>query len=126
MSTETPNKISRRDLKTRKRNPDKLAKLLLRTRTREDLKAQWGICKGNNLDAAKRARRKILNDENSVEHDIRDMLANLRHLCDAVGLDFAEVDRLAYRTYREEVGDPGEIEARPPGVPNGRGGCYHG
>ena len=33
---------------------------------------------------------------------IIDTLANLRHLCDRDGMDFAELDRMAYNHYLEE------------------------
>ncbi len=34
---------------------------------------------------------------------IVDMLADLRHLCDARRLDFAKLDRRAYRSYADEM-----------------------
>lgn len=34
---------------------------------------------------------------------IVDMLADLRHLCDARRLDFAKLDRRAYRNYADEM-----------------------
>ena len=33
---------------------------------------------------------------------ISDLLADLRHLCDGLGLDFGELDRLAFRHYATE------------------------
>jgi hypothetical protein len=37
------------------------------------------------------------------EEAIRDMLCDLRHLCDSKRLDFARIDRRAYRTYADEM-----------------------
>lgn len=34
---------------------------------------------------------------------ITDLLANIRHLCDLRGLDFAKLDRVAYSHYVEEL-----------------------
>lgn len=39
----------------------------------------------------------------SDEEAIIDLLANLRHLCDLRGLDFAKLDRVAYSHYVEEL-----------------------
>lgn len=36
-----------------------------------------------------------------------DLLGDLRHLCDALGLDFAEADRKGYNHYSEELVDDG-------------------
>ncbi len=36
------------------------------------------------------------------EDAITDMLADLRHLCDGLNLDFAQLDRKAYKYYIEE------------------------
>lgn len=36
---------------------------------------------------------------------ISDLLCNLRHLCDAEGLSFGDLDRGAHRTYLEEIGE---------------------
>lgn len=36
---------------------------------------------------------------------VTDMLADLRHLCDAKGLDFAEIDRVARTHYVTESSD---------------------
>ena len=38
-----------------------------------------------------------------VATKIGDLLCNLRHLCDAEGLCFADVDRVAYRIYSIEI-----------------------
>lgn len=35
--------------------------------------------------------------------NIADMLTDLRHLCDALELDFADLDRRAYRLYLPEA-----------------------
>ena len=37
------------------------------------------------------------------ERAIANLLADLRHLCDARGLDFAKIDRRAYRGYADEM-----------------------
>ena len=37
------------------------------------------------------------------EKAIADLLADLRHLCDARRLDFAKLDRRAYRSYDAEM-----------------------
>ena len=36
--------------------------------------------------------------------NVTDMLTDLRHLCDAEGWDFAELDRQAYAHYTAETG----------------------
>ena len=38
-----------------------------------------------------------------VPEDVTDALADLRHLCDRRGYDFAELDRTAYSHYIEEI-----------------------
>lgn len=35
---------------------------------------------------------------------LKDLLGDLRHLCDALGLDFAAIDDSAYSAYQEELG----------------------
>lgn len=40
--------------------------------------------------------------EDDPEIGVIDMLVDLRHLCDALGLDFAKLDRRAYGYYAEE------------------------
>ena len=62
---------------------------------------------GNNprlyrLIVAKRALRAGYEDFGDPETVITDMLADLRHLCDAVGLEFHACDRMAYAHYTDE------------------------
>jgi len=38
-----------------------------------------------------------------IEQDIRDLLSDLRHLCDAVGADFEDLTRLAASYHNSEV-----------------------
>lgn len=78
--------------------------------------AAWGISKLHCLEAAQRVFRQLGADPVEVEFNIIDALANLRHLCDALGLDFAELDHLGYNHYADEKGTIKEFEARPPGV----------
>lgn len=40
---------------------------------------------------------------NCPENGICDLLADLRHLCDSLNLDFAELDLRAYRHYQAEL-----------------------
>ena len=51
------------------------------------------------------AKRAILAGYEAGEpppHLIVDLLADLRHLCDGLGLDFGDLDRLAYQHYAVE------------------------
>ena len=41
-----------------------------------------------------------------------DMLTDLRHLCDAKGLDFAALDRLACMHYSDEIAPPPSLIER--------------
>lgn len=41
-------------------------------------------------------------DKYAQEENVIDMLTDLRHLCDAKGWNFAELDRIAYRYYVPE------------------------
>ena len=50
---------------------------------------------------AKRAIIAAYEDE-IPQQCITDLLADLRHLCDALGLDFGTIDRAAYRAYARE------------------------
>ena len=53
---------------------------------------------------AKRALIAAYNEENEPDTCIVDLLADLRHLCDALGyLDFADLDKQAYAHYAHEV-----------------------
>jgi hypothetical protein len=60
-----------------------------------------------NADRAERAYRAVLNyeDDASTEECISALLGNLRHLCDESGYDFAELDKVGYRSYVDELGD---------------------
>lgn len=40
---------------------------------------------------------------NDTEICVRDALADLRHACDLLNLDFSEEDRVGYSNYSEEV-----------------------
>jgi len=50
---------------------------------------------------AEKALKAVYDDasEKAIEH----VLADLRHLCDARRLDFAKIDRRAYRNYADEM-----------------------
>ena len=52
------------------------------------------------------AKRALMAGYESAEDDpadaLCDLLADLRHLCDALGLDYAAADRTAYQYYLEE------------------------
>lgn len=48
---------------------------------------------------AKRALQAAYGDENDPDTCIVDLLADLRHICDTLRLDFAELDRRAYDHY---------------------------
>jgi hypothetical protein len=54
------------------------------------------------------------NDVAGLESDVRDLLANLRHLCDRWGLDYGACDRRAYTIY---AGDREESPLAGPGLP---------
>jgi hypothetical protein len=41
-------------------------------------------------------------DEYAEEENVVDMLTDLRHLCDAKGWEFGELDRIAYQHYLPE------------------------
>lgn len=98
------------------KTPEELARALLRKDLDHVPDALWGISKRHCRQSAQRVLRQITVDPIEVEFNILDALANLRHLCDALGLDFANLDRVAYRHYADEKGTPEEFEARPPGV----------
>jgi hypothetical protein len=51
---------------------------------------------------AKRALMAGYDDTDAPEQCVTDLLGDLRHLCDALGLDFAELDRAADRHYAQE------------------------
>lgn len=46
---------------------------------------------------------KRLYDRYGKRDNVVDMLTDLRHLCDALELDFADLDRRAYRLYLPEA-----------------------
>jgi hypothetical protein len=45
--------------------------------------------------------------DEAVELVIRDMLGDMRHLCDSLGLSYSELDRRAHSSYRSEIGGEG-------------------
>jgi hypothetical protein len=51
---------------------------------------------------AKRAIFASYEETDFPEQCIKDLLIDLRHLCDGLGLDFAAIDRRAYETYSAE------------------------
>ncbi len=51
---------------------------------------------------AKRAIIAAYEESENPAQCINDLLADLRHLCDALRLDFADCDRAAYRNYARE------------------------
>jgi hypothetical protein len=71
------------------------------------------------LAIAPYARYKGLDDaEGSVEPAdvMHELLADLRHLCDREGVDFAVCDRKAYASYREERAHWGPASGDPLGA----------
>lgn len=61
------------------------------------------------LVIAKRLLRHGYEAESTVEaiESIPDLLADIRHLCDRLGLDYAQMDKDGYRSY---IDDRGELE----------------
>lgn len=61
------------------------------------------------VDAVERAildySREAGLEDDEVKTAMSDFLADFRHLCDRWGLDFAELDRMAYNHYTEEIGN---------------------
>jgi hypothetical protein len=59
-----------------------------------------------NADRAERCRRTLeaYNDEYDLFANVIDLLADLRHWCDAQERDYAEFDRIAYLHYLAEFG----------------------
>jgi hypothetical protein len=55
----------------------------------------------SHVATAEKALTTVYND--TSDKAIADMLSDLRHLCDARRLDFAKIDRRAYRTYADEM-----------------------
>ena len=67
-------------------------------------KRKLGYAK-ENRERAKRAAKVLggySGGADDLESDIADLLADLRHLCDGLGLDFAELDKCGYRHYSAE------------------------
>jgi len=59
---------------------------------------------------AETAARAILTEGHRLDEcDVADMLANLRHLCDAKGWDYGKLDKQAYGYYIEELRDKEEF-----------------
>jgi len=44
-----------------------------------------------------------MNPDPNTNDAIVDLLADLRHACDLLGLDYAELDRIALSYYRQEL-----------------------
>lgn len=53
---------------------------------------------------AKRALKAAYDEENDPKTTIIDLLADLRHICDRLRFDFADLDSVAHSHYTEEVG----------------------
>lgn len=64
-----------------------------------------------NNERAARAAEKVKGyageKADDVEADVVDLLADLRHYCDAVGLDFGRLNRTARHHHEAEVGQHG-------------------
>ncbi len=55
-----------------------------------------------------RVRRALSNyDEPTLDSAVVDILADLRHYCEAMGMDFADLDRVALGHYLAEMNDGG-------------------
>ena len=59
--------------------------------------------KPKNEGRAERAQIAVDLQEEGGDTGIVDLLANLRHLCDREGLNFAELDSMAYAHYIAEM-----------------------
>lgn len=59
------------------------------------------------LKAALKVKGYAGKDADDIEADVCDMLVDLRHYCDAVGLDFGRINRIARNHHEEEVGTQG-------------------
>ena len=55
----------------------------------------------SHVATAEKALTTVYND--TSDKAIANILSDLRHLCDAKRLDFAKLDRKAYRTYADEM-----------------------
>jgi hypothetical protein len=56
----------------------------------------------SHVATAEKALTTVYND--TSDKAIANILSDLRHLCDAKRLDFAKLDRKAYRAYADEMG----------------------
>jgi hypothetical protein len=57
-----------------------------------------------NADHARRALDALaLNPDPNNTDAVIDLMADLRHACDLLGLDYAELDRIALSYYRQEL-----------------------
>ncbi|WP_065321764.1 hypothetical protein [Tritonibacter mobilis] len=52
-------------------------------------------------------------DDDTAETAVRDVLTDLRHLCDLMGWDFADLDRDAHETYFRELSECGGVAVNP-------------
>ena len=59
------------------------------------------------LKAALKVKGYAGENADDIEADVCDMLVDLRHYCDAVGLDFGRINRTARNHHEEEVGTQG-------------------
>lgn len=68
-----------------------------------------------NTERAQKADRVVSNYESdsSLEECLSDLLGDLRHFCDAHGIDFAERDRVGHRNYTCEIAKGGVVAHRP-------------
>lgn len=73
--------------------------------TAAERNTQRGLFAGLALHAY--AQRTAPGGDEPTETLIGDVLADLRHLCDSLGLDFAGIDDQAHRRYLEEIGGEG-------------------
>lgn len=65
---------------------------------------KWGM-HPENIKRSKRAKaalRRYIGVHEDTETGVVDLLADLRHFCDSVGLDFDNCDRIAIGHYAEE------------------------
>lgn len=49
----------------------------------------------------------VANADEPLEQQIGDLLGDLRHLCDALGMDFADLNERGFRHYLDEIGGEG-------------------
>ncbi|MFV1626843.1 hypothetical protein VWY34_14240 [Phaeobacter sp. JH20_02] len=69
----------------------------------------------DNSTRAARALRAIYPayDDDTAATAVRDVLTDLRHLCDLMGWDFAQMDKEAHRGYQVELSDCGGPAVNP-------------